>query len=1044
MKYFTKAQIEEIRRQLATLGVRDTDLQFASNMTGDELIAIIQDGINKKVGIKDFFIKYLPEDFVERLVQGKSAYEIAVENGFEGTPAEWLESLKGANGRDGTNGTNGTNGAAAGFGTPVASVDTTPSGQVGVSVSASGPNTAKIFNFVFHNLGSGSGPTPTPSGDARSVTGVDSWFKLTTDENVQSTPMSISDPSSSEGGSWSLTAGQTSVDYPYLRCFLQVNYDSALESGYTYTRSSAFTVQNYHGDASADYQELVDALANLRTELLADLANYDASLLALNTALENIRSQVSGNIANQLTELRNRLTQINNSEVGVIVDDPEGLWKVLTSYTDDTNGQKSFSDIVASAKTAKVTLQSGATFFDHTVGGSFTLDGLLGMIAARVTRQDVNALIASAEFSVDPSALNSVISKSQACWQKNDILFPYDLYLVDFLTDNPTATLADYETYMTSAPADDGPSGDGTDAHPAGPFTLVVVVEQFSNIKQTVDAISASVDTTKYMWQNGNTYASYDSFEDEYEARSATYESYTYEQYVHNVLGYDKVEVGAALSNVTQTSGEIKLQLGDVNYFWRRSAVGGGYEYAPFAVPSNKTRSQYISEQQTAGWSLQTYASRMGVVDMFPDSITSLVKNSALCWVNDSETGDAYCRDYDYFQNAYEESGSSLSYEEWMSINHSEYELTAATTAVSRIKQTADSVTSIVEDIGGIEDAFTALEQTTDTLSLAVTKSAKCWKSNSDGSLVGYENFRTEYNSAPRSVSYEAWVAMEKYHTLVDSFTEVSGIKIQGDKIWAAVGDGTDVKAAIQILAGLGTQDGKIVLSANKVIVDGDLFSQFISTNIDNDSYIEIDGGLIKFYDSDGNMRILMGQEDGDDTPVLKFFSASDDVNPLYDLGPNGIIRLGDIVYPPEFEAYNFVKFTTKPTVNSTYSTLVNTGSTTVTLYKYKDGERIHRVGQDSTLQYYNPVTKEWQNSHSALHDKYISGPTQTSPVMDGGFYVAPVYAWDDVTGSGYNTEALMLDTRNSTQFFGYLRLNVTTRRIDGVIKQVYSQDEAS
>ena len=39
---------------------------------------------------------------------GKSAYEIAQENGFEGTESEWLESLKG---RDGTNGTDGTDGA---------------------------------------------------------------------------------------------------------------------------------------------------------------------------------------------------------------------------------------------------------------------------------------------------------------------------------------------------------------------------------------------------------------------------------------------------------------------------------------------------------------------------------------------------------------------------------------------------------------------------------------------------------------------------------------------------------------------------------------------------------------------------------------------------------------------------------------------------------------------------------------------------------------------------------------------------------------------
>lgn len=41
---------------------------------------------------------------------GKSAYEIAVDNGFVGTETEWLESLKGADGKDGTNGKNGENG----------------------------------------------------------------------------------------------------------------------------------------------------------------------------------------------------------------------------------------------------------------------------------------------------------------------------------------------------------------------------------------------------------------------------------------------------------------------------------------------------------------------------------------------------------------------------------------------------------------------------------------------------------------------------------------------------------------------------------------------------------------------------------------------------------------------------------------------------------------------------------------------------------------------------------------------------------------------
>ena len=41
---------------------------------------------------------------------GKSAYEIAVDNGFEGSEAEWLESLKGERGTDGINGIDGQNG----------------------------------------------------------------------------------------------------------------------------------------------------------------------------------------------------------------------------------------------------------------------------------------------------------------------------------------------------------------------------------------------------------------------------------------------------------------------------------------------------------------------------------------------------------------------------------------------------------------------------------------------------------------------------------------------------------------------------------------------------------------------------------------------------------------------------------------------------------------------------------------------------------------------------------------------------------------------
>lgn len=79
--------------------------------------------------------------------EGKSAYEIAVKEGFEGDELEWLDSLKGAPGQSGKD---GTSGPAAGFGTPSASAVSVPSGMApSVEVTASGPDTAKVFDFIF-------------------------------------------------------------------------------------------------------------------------------------------------------------------------------------------------------------------------------------------------------------------------------------------------------------------------------------------------------------------------------------------------------------------------------------------------------------------------------------------------------------------------------------------------------------------------------------------------------------------------------------------------------------------------------------------------------------------------------------------------------------------------------------------------------------------------------------------------------------------------------------------------------------------------------
>ena len=59
-------------------------------------------------------------------VNGKSAYEVAVANGFVGTEKEWLASLKGEAGKDGLQGVPGKDGAPGAKGDPFVYADFTP------------------------------------------------------------------------------------------------------------------------------------------------------------------------------------------------------------------------------------------------------------------------------------------------------------------------------------------------------------------------------------------------------------------------------------------------------------------------------------------------------------------------------------------------------------------------------------------------------------------------------------------------------------------------------------------------------------------------------------------------------------------------------------------------------------------------------------------------------------------------------------------------------------------------------------------------------
>ena len=90
----------------------------------------------------DFYVSSGEEELEVEIsqtgVQGYSAYEIAVQNGFEGTEQDWLESLKGSDGSDGTDGV-----------TPTITIGTTTTLDAGsnATVQRTGTPTNPVFNF---------------------------------------------------------------------------------------------------------------------------------------------------------------------------------------------------------------------------------------------------------------------------------------------------------------------------------------------------------------------------------------------------------------------------------------------------------------------------------------------------------------------------------------------------------------------------------------------------------------------------------------------------------------------------------------------------------------------------------------------------------------------------------------------------------------------------------------------------------------------------------------------------------------------------------
>lgn len=89
------------------------DVKFQDNITPFDLgFSETSDALPVNFGSVQQVTELIPG------ADGKSAYEIAIENGFEGTETEWLDSLQGEDGVDGKDGKPGADGKNGIDGTP--------------------------------------------------------------------------------------------------------------------------------------------------------------------------------------------------------------------------------------------------------------------------------------------------------------------------------------------------------------------------------------------------------------------------------------------------------------------------------------------------------------------------------------------------------------------------------------------------------------------------------------------------------------------------------------------------------------------------------------------------------------------------------------------------------------------------------------------------------------------------------------------------------------------------------------------------------------
>ncbi len=153
--------VSAFKNDMGYISEAETEALLADYTREDEVKSIAQ-GI-----AQDVAQEVVREAVAQIPAGGLSAYEIAVEHGYEGTEEEWLESLKGLKGEPGDNGADGDAGLAATI--KVGKVVTGDPGTL-AKVENVGTETVAVLDFTIPKGDKGEKGSPGESGGSSGVT----------------------------------------------------------------------------------------------------------------------------------------------------------------------------------------------------------------------------------------------------------------------------------------------------------------------------------------------------------------------------------------------------------------------------------------------------------------------------------------------------------------------------------------------------------------------------------------------------------------------------------------------------------------------------------------------------------------------------------------------------------------------------------------------------------------------------------------------------------------------------------------------------------